>query len=425
MLIISICMLYLNLSIAVCQDFDYAKKIIKTLSSPKFHGRGYVNDGLALSANYINNEFKINNLIPLFADYSQYFYIPVNTFPGNMSVFLDDSLLTPGKDFLVEPFSPGLTGKYTVVVINKKEILDERVMLKRIKKATGKILILDNRNINELDEPSRNKNTEIVKILQYSPKVSIAGLIEIIDKKLTWNISAFESNRPSLALKGNWDIKKIKSVTLDIENQYYESYKVKNIAGYVKGELQPDSFIVFSSHYDHLGQMGRDTYFPGANDNASGVAMMLTLAKYFSEYPPNYSLLFISFAGEEAGLIGSKYFVEHSPINLGKIKFLINLDLVGGGEEGITVVNGSVYKKEFQQLKDINNKQNLLPGIKSRDEACNSDHCFFYKTGVPCFFIYTIGGGKAYHDLDDTYENLSLVEFMDLTKLLIEFTKSF
>src|SRR4030095_9120627 len=108
-----------------------------------------------------------------------------------------------------------------------------------------------------------------------------------------------------------------------------------NVLGMVPGTLYPDSFIVFTAHYDHLGRMGKKALFPGANDNASGSAMIIDLARYYAQPAnrPKCSLLFIAFAGEEAGLIGSRYYTENPILPLEQIKFLINLDLMGNGEE--------------------------------------------------------------------------------------------
>ncbi len=94
---------------------------------------------------------------------------------------------------------------------------------------------------------------------------------------------------------------------------------------------------------------------------------------------------------------------------------------MGSGEEGITVVNATEYPKQFQQLFDINTKKNYLTTIKKRGKAANSDHYWFSENGVPAFFIYTMGPNKNYHDVFDTYENLSFNEYNDLIKLLGEF----
>jgi hypothetical protein len=80
---------------------------------------------------------------------------------------------------------------------------------------------------------------------------------------------------------------------------------------------------------------------------------------------------------------------------LDKIKFLVNIDLAGTGEDGIKVVNGKVHVSEFDLLKRLNKENELLIDVKSRGEACNSDHCIFHEAGVPAFYIYTLGGISA------------------------------
>jgi Zn-dependent M28 family amino/carboxypeptidase len=169
--------------------------------------------------------------------------------------------------------------------------------------------------------------------------------------------------------------------------------------------------------------MGEETYFPGANDNASGTAMLLSMANYFKKNPINRSIVFIAFAGEEAGLVGSKFFVQNPLVKLKKISFVLNLDIMGSGEEGITVVNATLFDTEFKELQQINQEQKLISHIKSRGPAANSDHYWFTQMNVPAFFIYTMGPNKNYHDIFDTYENLSFVEYQDLVALLCAFTK--
>jgi Zn-dependent M28 family amino/carboxypeptidase len=211
-----------------------------------------------------------------------------------------------------------------------------------------------------------------------------------------------------------------KKISVDINSKYIENYITNNIIGYLPGDS--DSTVVFSAHYDHVGHMGFKTYFPGANDNASGVAMLLNLAKLLSkEKNLKYTVVFMFFSAEELGILGSKYYVDYPLFPLESIKFLINLDMVGTGDEGIKVVNGSVFDKEFTLLSDLNFKFQYLPDVQSRGAAANSDHYFFYKNGVKSFFIYTLGKYKEYHNLHDNAENLPLNEFEDLAALLIDF----
>ncbi|WP_235207325.1 M28 family metallopeptidase [Pedobacter sp. V48] len=179
--------------------------------------------------------------------------------------------------------------------------------------------------------------------------------------------------------------------------------------------------MVITAHYDHLGGMGNKTYFPGANDNASGISFLLSLAKYYAANPQPYTMAFICFAGEEAGLLGSKYFTEHSLLALQKIRFLINVDMVGTGETGITVVNATIHQKEFSLLNQLNDKNKYLKKINSRGKAANSDHYFFTEKNVPAFFIYTTGGINAYHDIYDRPKTLPLTEYQDLFRLFVDF----
>ena len=201
----------------------------------------------------------------------------------------------------------------------------------------------------------------------------------------------------------------------------YSSYNV--IAKIPSKKKCTKKTIVFSAHYDHLGRMGLETYFPGANDNASGTAMLLSLAEHYVKNPSDYNIVFIAFAGEEAGLVGSKYYTENPLFPIKRIKFLVNLDIMGSGEEGITAVNATLFEDQFETLQQVNSKKNYLSKIKSRGPAANSDHYWFTELGVPCFFIYTMGPNKHYHDVFDTYEELSFAEYNDLFQLLIDFEK--
>ncbi|MFL5752563.1 MAG: M28 family metallopeptidase, partial [Bacteroidia bacterium] len=136
---------------------------------------------------------------------------------------------------------------------------------------------------------------------------------------------------------------------------------------------------------------------------------------------PKCSIAFICFSAEEAGLLGSEYYVNHPLFPLSKIKFLVNLDLLGTGDEGITVVNATEFKKQFEVLKQINEEKKYLPLVKPRGKAHNSDHYWFSEKGVPCFFIYTMGGIKAYHDVYDLPQTLPLTKFSEVFRLIVDF----
>lgn len=95
---------------------------------------------------------------------------------------------------------------------------------------------------------------------------------------------------------------------------------------------------------------------------------------------------------------------------------------MGTGDEGITVVNGAIFHIPFNDMVRINDSLHLLKQVKPRGATSNSDHYFFYSHHVPSFFIYTMGGIKAYHDIYDRRETLPLTDFDNVFKLLLNFT---
>lgn len=401
------------------QDIQYARSVVNTLCAPEYHGRGYVNNGDKLAALYIENEFKTLGLLPISEKYNQPFEFSVNTFPNAMFVSIDGKPLTPGEDYIVSPNSGSLSGTYPISLLTKKQMN----RLGRIQKFWK--LPIDS-TIVFIDKTGVNKTASYFHqfITKYGPDKG-KGIVTINDTKLIHSVSSEAVNFLSLQIKRSALPRKPSLLSVDIENILEPHHVSQNSIGQIKGTLYPDSILIISAHYDHLGKMGKDTYFPGANDNASGIAMLLNLAMYFATSPPDYTLVFIAFGGEEIGLLGSKYFIENPLFSLDKISFVVNLDILGTGDEGITVVNGTECLSHFNRLKQINDSLNYLPEIKLRGKAANSDHHWFAEKKIPSVFIYTMGGIKAYHDIYDRPETLPLTEFEDVFKLLRDFVVGF
>ena len=407
------------------QNIEYARQIVEKLASPEFKGRGYIENGDKISADYISNEFRNFGLLPINKkNYFQKFNISVNTLPNNLLVRIDNTELKAGADFLVEASCPSVHGKFQIIKKDRSQIDTEVKLISLINKADDSFIFIDNRDKkNEKPEISKRID-DYLQLLKTSPEINIKGVIIYTNDKLTWESSTTQSIRPVIIINKELDISNLNSIEINVDAKFIQKYETQNIIGSIKGSSNSDSTIVVLAHYDHLGKMGKDTYFPGANDNASGVAMILNLAKYYSAHPPKYTTVFIALSGEELGILGAKAFTDHPLIDLTKIKFLVNFDLAGTGEEGIRIVNGSIFKEKFDMISKINQQQNLIPKIDIRGAACNSDHCFFYQKGVPCFYIYTQGGIRAYHDIYDKYETLPLTEFVDYCKLMILFFDS-
>lgn len=412
---IILCLFFSVCGETTAQDSLYTRSIIKTLCSDHFHGRGYVSKGDHIAAKFIKDEFEKNGMSTLSSNgYFQHFNFPVNTFPSKMDVKINGTSLEPGKDFIVKPESPSIKGKFDVVHINK------RPSAYKIEDLKGKWILLDT---------TRGENPFSKSDYQtwLSLDQHIKGIIQVIPNKLTWSVGTKLDKIPTLHVLKSVYTDQIQTIEVNIQSKFISNYKTSNVVGYIEGKSKKDSFLVMTAHYDHLGRMGENTIFPGANDNASGIAMLIQMGKYFAqkENQLEYSIIFIAFSGEEAGLIGSKYYTENPWNDLTKIKFLLNMDLLGTGDEGMMVVNATEFPSAFQSLDSLNIQYHYLPKIGKRGKAANSDHYWFTEKGVPSFFCYTQGGITAYHDVYDIEKTLPLTKFESVQKLFIQFLKSF
>lgn len=400
----------------------YARKIVDTLSHAYFGGRGYVDNGDRRAAEFIASEFNRMGLtrFPKAMTYFQNLQFPVNTFPYPISAISEKDTLTPGIDFVPAASCPSIQGEYKLVWVDNALLSNEKRFRKFSKQRFDKVLlVMDDKGI------TTDETKKVFKNLGLNP-YGAKGIIRIKDK-ITWSVATDTTTFAQLDVLRNTLKKEHQSLKLNIKNQFVINHATQNVLAYIPGNEVTDSFIVLTAHYDHLGKIGSDVIFRGANDNSSGVAMMLSLANYFSENPHlcRYSIAFIAFAGEEAGLIGSKFFTMNPIFPLKNIRLLVNLDLMGGGEDGITVVNAKENPRIFKLMNTINDQMQLLQTIKERSNAPNSDHYFFAEAGVPAVFIYTMGSYKHYHDVNDRAENLQLTKFNQVFTLITELIKRY
>lgn len=392
---------------------------IEKLASPEFHGRGYVNNGGDIAANYIADVFKKNGLLPVkgYGSYFQDYTFPINTFPARVNVTINKTELTPGTDFIVNAASSSwMTDKrYRMKVVKLGNVKDSAAWAQTKKKfKPGKAYLLTQADtpINKLGLGIRKFATELPEGLFVVPKHG----------KLIWTANTNQVPGTIVYVEDTVMPARPKRVKTEIEAKFVKEFHAKNVVGYVKGTEVPDSFIVFTAHFDHLGRMGKKALFAGASDNGTGTSQVLYLAEYFAKHPQRYSVAFMLFSGEEAGLLGSKYYVENPLFPLKQIRFLVNLDMTGDATNGITVVNGVAHEPEFAILDGLNVDSMYAKKINKRERTSNSDHYFFSKEGVPAFFIFTNGTKPFYHDVLDLPKEIPLERVDDFSKLLIKFT---
>ncbi len=421
-----IVILFLQVSDLYSQNLDYARSIVSTLASEDYMGRGYVKKADLKAANFIKAEFRELGIQPMYTDYFQFFNLDVNTFPGKMEVSLDGKKLRPGIDYLIDPSSPSLKGSFKLIRIGRQELNEPEHLNEILKASTGKAILIDMNDSLSFSPSDNEKINKRIEAIKYDPELKNALTLILSDKKLTWGIAGGQAKKAVFSLHSG-EIKSdgISTVGVNITARLKRNHQTQNIIGIIPGKTVPDSFLVVTAHYDHLGIMGKETCFTGANDNASGIAMLLNLAKYFAENPPKYSLVFMALSAEELGLLGAVSISKDPGFETGKIRFLVNFDMAGTGEEGIKVVNATVFKEEFEKLQQLNTANKLLSSVQPRGEACISDHCIFYMKKVPCFYIYTLGGIAAYHDIFDRAETLPLSQFDNYLKLMVSFFEAF
>jgi hypothetical protein len=391
------------------QPLPYAQYLTAKLCSNEFAGRGYVQNGVNKAADFLVKEFKKNKIKhPSTQSYS----FSVNTHPYAIKCKIDHQAIAIGESFLIDAGAGNIKGNFQLVHFNFKDSIEKILLMKKIKMgfADQEALVV------RYSSARQSHVIDSCKAYAHLPKL----IIFTEEKKLTHTINTELDDFNSMIFIDSV-IQNKEQLEIEASHQWIENFTCKNIIASVKGK-KTDSFIVYSAHYDHLGMQG-EAMFPGASDNASGVSMIMNLATYFAKNKPNYTTYFILFSGEEAGLLGSNYFTTHPTFAIEKIKMLVNIDIMGNAEKGITVVNGEVYKPQFNLLSSINADNHFLPEIKSRGKAANSDHYFFSEKGIPSIFIYSMGGQGYYHDIYDKADALQFTNYENLFTLLLEFGK--
>lgn len=355
----------------VSPDSTYARRVISELSSSRYFGRAYNNKGDSLAAEYLRSEMRAIGLLPLGNDYFQHYTINgVYSIEGKGGLVLNGKMLAPFHDFRLVPY------RHAHGVNPDK---DDR------KQMVDGVWVLGNETLHT-----------------YSPFRT--------DTPLTYPfcIEVLKDKMP----------RKIRKMQFGYDAVYHAEYSTQNVCGYIPGKV--DSIVVYTAHYDHCGMMGDSLFFPGAHDNASGVAAVLDIARMAIADKPYYTMVFMLFSGEEVGLCGSKYAASNPLFDLSKVRMLCNIDLFCGGSEGLSIVNAldSSTAPLVNRIKSLNDVMNIAPKIVMRKNAPNSDH-YWFSTHCPAIFVFTMGGPYGgYHVPEDVCESCGLENYENYLTLL-------
>ena len=451
---------YSILGIAQKSNVQRISDNIKYLASDELKGRFPGTDGDIKSAEFIRNHFKNAGCKLLFDDGFQYFKI-VNSvkFGTENSLIINDSSFIIKEDYTPSSFSPNNELTLTVAFVGYGFIIDTDTLkwddYKNIDVNNKWVMIL--RGDPEIDNPFSN----YITISEDRNKVMIAkdhgakGVIfvsgEIYNKKdelvsLNYDKTSGNSGIPVIHIKrsvANKLLEKYNKNIADIERQLntshsaqsfdlndiiksktsieYQKIKTQNVLGMIAGtdSLLSKKYIIIGAHYDHLGMGGegsssrqKDTIavHNGADDNASGVAGVIELAYLFGKHKPKYSIIFMTFGAEEMGLLGSKYYVNNTKINIEDINTMLNFDMIGrfNNETKTLSIGGTGTSIEADSLINLSSENFNFTIKKNSDGYGPSDHSSFYTNNIPVFFIST-GAHSDYHTPFDDYDRINIL----------------
>jgi Peptidase family M28/PDZ domain/PA domain len=202
---------------------------------------------------------------------------------------------------------------------------------------------------------------------------------------------------------------------------------VHNLAAYIPG--QSDEYVIIGAHYDHLGLGGQHslapsltgTVHPGADDNASGTAGVMELARYFAKQPrQKRGILFLNFAGEEQGLLGSAYYADHPVLPLAKAVTMINLDMIGRMRDNKLYIGGAASGSNLKpMLEKVIPTSGLKVDYAGGSSEGSSDHTSFTSHQVPALFFFS-GLHSDYHKPSDTWDKIDAPASVKLLAMVVE-----
>lgn len=201
------------------------------------------------------------------------------------------------------------------------------------------------------------------------------------------------------------------------------TYKANNILAEIRGTEQPETYIVISAHHDHLGVDKNSAIYNGADDDASGVAALLSFAEYFNENPPKHSVILAAFDAEELGLSGSKHFVK--TVDKSKILCNLNMDMISRSENDELYAVGARYNNALKAI--LSNFENptttsLLQGHDGtdgkQDWTMSSDHGPFHLAKIP-FLYFGNEDHAAYHKANDVFEDITPEFYKNAVTIII------
>ena len=459
-------------------DADRYLAHIKFLASPEMKGRASGSPELEKAGKYIADKFHTDGLKPLGGSYLQPFEIATSSKLGKNNQFEsvragEIETLQVDKEFVPYNFSSsgkatgqvvfagyGITapeynyddyagidvhGKFVVVLEHEPQEFDDKSVFDgnvytvhaetyskaanaRIHGARGVILIFD--RVNHIGHQGEGRDDLERFSKEGGPPDSGIPFVQVKESTVLPWIRAAGQDLIATEQAINTDLKPRSFALPGVEVR--ESIDVErviktvhNVVGYLAGE-SPE-YIILGAHYDHLGLGGQfsmapamtGTVHPGADDNASGTAGVLELARYFTAagVKPKRGILFMTFAGEELGLLGSEYYAGHPLLPLNQAVAMLNMDMIGRVRDDKLYIGGAATGTTFRSdLDDLVSKTSFRVDYSDSGYG-SSDHTSFTAKQVPVLFFFS-GLHGDYHKPSDTWDKINAPDAVRVLQLV-------
>jgi aminopeptidase YwaD len=400
------------------------KKDVSVLASDSLEGREAGTDGEAMAKQYIEGQFKEIGLKPLFSDNASYFQ-PFDVTGGagyNSNLLsINGGSFQFNEDFYPLDCSANAEVKGEIVKVGYGIVAPELKYddYKKLSDIKDKIVVM-----------KMYLSDSLLKISGFSdytdPKVRIKSAIEKGASAVIFITSDPDELGPSKTLSGNTKplsipciyaakkaAKLIKVATnmkaeLEVNVKREKCKTAYNVGGYIDNKAKYT--VVIGAHYDHLGyttsSTGKKNVCNGADDNGSGTAAMMELARYFSDTTKErYNLVFLAFSAEEKGLYGSQYFVESNAIDLSKVAFMMNCDMIGrlDSTKKLLTIYSIGSSPAWKKIVASTDSAGLKINAKEAAES-GSDHYSFYEKNIPDVFFFTDLHADYHKPTDDIWK---------------------
>lgn len=443
-------------------DADHYLNYVKVLASEKMRGRGTGSKELETAAEMIAKEFKAAGLQPVGGSYFQKFPVTTQAHLGGsnkLALFVDGKKesLEFEKDFIPLNFSAAGEVSGDVVFVGygitaPEYNYDDYAGID----VKDKIVVFFRREPQESDDKSPFSGRVYTRHAQFDSKATNAKLhgakaaVVLSDvlssgsgdlEKFARNAGPANAGIPFVMMKAEAAEKLLEKAGQNLRDIYRDIDKdlkprsvalpatiriavkadvhravktVRNVVGYLPGET--GEHIVVGAHYDHLGMGEQFSMAPnmigkphlGADDNASGSAGVIELARWMGAQPkPKRGVLFMTFAGEELGLLGSSYYVNHPILPIENAVTMINMDMIGRIKDGRVFVGGTGTGANFSELlKQLPQPEGFQFDVSETAGYGSSDHTSFTTKQVPVLFFFS-GLHGDYHKPSDTWEKIN------------------